>query len=220
MEQIQDLLLYMPALLLALCCHEFAHAWVAVRQGDDTPLRDGRVTLDPRAHVDPIGTVLFPIIGFLSGAPLLGWAKPVMTDPRKYRSYVSGDIKVSLAGVTANLILAILFGVASAFLLPHYDQYSMEGTLNVLAHVAIQAVLVNVGLLFFNLIPVPPLDGSHVLAHFLPASLAVQYRELQRYGFILLYLLVLTGALRLLSPVILAVAEALIFVPAGFLGTA
>src|SRR5687768_3581157 len=161
MDKIQQVLLFLPGLLLALCCHEFAHAWVAVRQGDDTPLRDGRVTLDPRAHVDPIGTLLFPVIAMLSGAPLLGWAKPVMTDPRKYRDYRSGDIKVALAGVTANLILAVVFSAVAVGLLPYYDPESMTGTMNLLAHVAVQSVVVNVGLMFFNLIPVPPLDGSH-----------------------------------------------------------
>ena len=214
MDQIQQVLLFLPGLLLALCCHEFAHAWVAVRQGDDTPLRDGRVTLDPRAHVDPIGTLLFPIIAMLSGAPLLGWAKPVMTDPRKYRDYVSGDIKVSLAGVTANLILAVLLSLVAAALLPYYDQTSTTGFANLLAQVAVQAVFVNVGLMFFNLIPVPPLDGSHVMAHFLPARLAMQYRELGRYGFLILYLLIFTGVLRALSPLIYTVGEAMIMVPA------
>jgi Zn-dependent protease len=214
MEQIQQVLLYLPGLLLALCCHEFAHAWVAVRQGDDTPLRDGRVTLDPRAHVDPIGTLLFPIIGMLSGAPLLGWAKPVMTDPRRYRDYRSGDIKVSLAGVTANLILALLFSVVAAALLPYYEADNLIGTMNLLAHVAVSVVFVNVGLMFFNLIPVPPLDGSHVLFHFLPPRAAMQYRELGRYGFIFLYLLILSGALRALGPLISTVGNSMIVVPA------
>jgi Zn-dependent protease len=217
MEQIQQILLFLPGLLLALCCHEFAHAWVAVRQGDDTPLRDGRVTLDPRAHVDPIGTLLFPVIAMLSGAPLLGWAKPVMTNPRNYRDYRSGDIKVSLAGVTANLILAVGLSAFAVALLPYYHPDSMTGTMNLLAHVAIQAVFVNVGLMFFNLIPVPPLDGSHVLYHFLPPKLALQYRGLERYGFIILYLLIFTGALRLLGPLIMRVGTAMIAVPAGLI---
>lgn len=214
MQQIQQVLLFLPGLLLALCCHEFAHAWVAVRQGDDTPLRDGRVTLDPRAHVDPIGTLLFPVIAMLSGAPLLGWAKPVMTNPRNYREYRSGDIKVSLAGVTANLILALVFSLVAAALLPYYDQLSTSGTMNLLAHVAISSVFVNVGLMFFNLIPVPPLDGSHVLFHFLPPQLALRYRELERYGFLILYLLIFTGLLRMLGPLIQRVGGVMIGIPA------
>lgn len=217
MEQIQQILLFLPGLLLALCCHEFAHAWVAVRQGDDTPLRDGRVTLDPRAHVDPIGTLLFPVIAMLSGAPLLGWAKPVMTNPRNYRDYRSGDIKVSLAGVTANLILAVGLSLVIVGMLPLLRGAEPGSTTELLAQVFFMAVRVNVGLMFFNLIPVPPLDGSHVLAHFLPPRLAIQYRELSRYGFLILYLLIFTGVLRALGPLIVGVTDALIGIPAALI---
>ena len=202
MEPIQRLLLAFPGLLLALCFHEFAHAWVAVREGDDTPLRDGRVTLDPRAHLDPIGSLLFPAIGALSGVPLLGWARPVMTNPRNYRHYRSGDIRVSLAGVTANLILAVVLGIAAGALLPYAGPDGGGGVLATAAMMCLYAVYVNIGLMLFNLLPVPPLDGSHVLYHFLPPAAGAQYRALFPYGFLILYALLFTGALRLFGPVI------------------
>jgi Zn-dependent protease len=212
MEPIRDFLLYIPGLLLAFCFHEFAHAWVAVRQGDDTPLRDGRVTLDPRAHIDPIGSILFPAIASLSGAPLLGWARPVMTNTRKYRNYRLGDIKVSLAGVTANLLLAIVFGVLTAVLSPYLQ--GSEGTLYTLAMMCEYAVLVNVGLMIFNLLPVPPLDGSNVLYHFLPPAAGAQLRALRPYGFIILYALMFTGVLRVMTPLIFGITAGLIGIPA------
>jgi Zn-dependent protease len=212
MDSIQDVLLYIPGLLLAFCFHEFAHAWVAVREGDDTPLRDGRVTLDPRAHLDPIGSLLFPLIAAVSGAPVLGWAKPVLTNTRKYRNYRSGDIRVSLAGVTANLILAVIFGIITGLLAPQLE--AADGTLRTLALMCAYAVFTNVGLMLFNLLPIPPLDGSHVLYHFLSAKAGAQYRALYPYGFIILYGLMFTGAFRLFSPVIQAIATVLIGIPA------
>src|SRR4051812_10321512 len=108
-QKIELIVLSFPVLLLAFCVHEFMHAWVALKQGDDTAYMLGRVTLDPRAHIDPIGSILFPLVGALTGAPIIGWARPTPTNPRKYRNYKRGDILVSIAGVVGNLGLAVLF---------------------------------------------------------------------------------------------------------------
>src|SRR3954462_10162471 len=108
-QKIELLVLSFPVLLLAFCVHEFMHAWVALKQGDDTAYMLGRVTLDPRAHIDPIGSILFPLVGAITGAPIIGWARPTPTNPRKYRNYKRGDILVSIAGVAGNLGLAVLF---------------------------------------------------------------------------------------------------------------
>src|SRR3954464_10678686 len=113
-EIIERLVLRFPVLLLAFCVHEFMHAWVALKQGDDTAYMLGLVTLDPRAHIDPIGSILFPVVGALTGAPIIGWAKPTPTNPRKYRNYKRGDILVSIAGVVGNLGLAVLFALLHA----------------------------------------------------------------------------------------------------------
>src|SRR3954471_19806 len=110
-ERIRAFILALPVLLLAFSVHEFMHAWVALKQGDDTAYMLGRVTLDPRAHIDPIGSILFPAIAAIYGAPIIGWAKPTPTTPRKYRKYVQGDILVSLAGIFGNFLLMLLFAL-------------------------------------------------------------------------------------------------------------
>ncbi|HEX8691845.1 MAG TPA: site-2 protease family protein [Longimicrobium sp.] len=210
---LQRVLLSLPILLLSLTAHEFAHAWVALKQGDDTAYMLGRVTLDPRAHLDPIGSLLFPVIAIGSGLPLLGWAKPVPTNSRKYRHYRRGDILVSIAGVTANLILAILFALV---LIPIAWSAASDapGPLNTLRDMCALGVAGNVGLIFFNLLPIPPLDGSHVFYHLLPPKLGASYRQLYPYGMLILWGMVLLGGFSFLSPLIYGVANLLVW-PSG-----
>jgi Zn-dependent protease len=210
-------LLALPVLLLSLTAHEFAHAWVALREGDDTAYRQGRVTMNPAAHVDVIGTLVFPALAIGSGMPLLGWAKPVPTDPRNYRDYKRSDILVSIAGVCANAILAVFFGIL-AFLLvrvvgPVLPPGSLE-TARIVLQMILYGVVGNVGLIIFNLLPIPPLDGSHVLVHFLSPRGVERYRQILPYGMIVLWGLVLTGAIRVISPVIRGIANGLLL-PAG-----
>ena len=196
-------LLALPILLLSLTAHEFAHAWVALKQGDDTAYMLGRVSMNPAAHVDHIGTLLFPAMAIGTGAPLLGWAKPVPTNPRKYRSYKRGDILVSIAGVCANAILAV--GFALLLFLMAAATRGMEAppeTLAILFRMGLYGVIGNVGLIVFNLLPIPPLDGSHVFYHLLPPAWGAEYRRLYPYGIFVLWALVLTGALRFLMPMI------------------
>lgn len=193
-QRLQYVLLSLPVLLLAFSVHEFMHAYVALKQGDDTAYMLGRVTLDPRAHIDPIGSILFPLIGAISGAPLIGWAKPTPTTPRKYRRYVRGDILVSLAGIAGNFLLIVLFallhlGAAFAVRASASEVFATADKLFVIG------VRLNFMLIVFNLIPVPPLDGSRVLYHLLPANLGNAYRQMASFGFIILYALIFTGAL-------------------------
>lgn len=207
---LEAVLLALPVLLLSLTAHEWGHAWMALKQGDDTAYMLGRVSMNPMAHLDWIGTILFPAMAIGSGAPLLGWAKPVPVNPRKYRNYVRGDILVSLAGVLMNAILAVCFA-ALCFIIA----VSTRGMdvppepVTIFFEMCTYGVIGNVGLIVFNLLPIPPLDGSHVFYHVLPAHLAAEYRKLYPYGFIILWGLVLTGVLRFLAP--------LIGVPARFL---
>jgi Zn-dependent protease len=200
---LNTVLLALPVLLLSLTAHEWGHAWMALKQGDDTAYMLGRVTMNPAAHVDPVGTLLFPAIAIGSGMPLLGWAKPVPTNPRKYRNYVRGDILVSIAGVCMNAMLAVCFAVilwimASAT----RGMATVPETVSIAAKMAAYGVIGNVGLIVFNLLPIPPLDGSHVFYHLLPPRWGAEYRKLYPFGFIILWGLVLTGALRVIFPLI------------------
>jgi Zn-dependent protease len=158
--------------------HEFAHAWVATRLGDDTPRRDGRVTLNPLAHVDWIGTVLLPAVTSLIGAGFLGWGKPVNTNPSKLRGGLNGLALVALAGPASNVVFAVALAaiaVATASLNPYVARFAAQGT------------RLSLYLALFNMIPVPPLDGSKLL---LAARIPVEiYSMVARYGFLLLILL-------------------------------
>jgi Zn-dependent protease len=214
---LEAVLLALPVLLLSLTAHEFAHAWVALRQGDDTAYRQGRVTMNPAAHVDIIGTLVFPALAIGSGMPLLGWAKPVPTNPANYRNYKRGDILVSIAGVCANAILAVFFALLAFLLVRVVGPYLPDAAIET-ARIAVQmlwfGVVGNVGLIIFNLLPIPPLDGSHVMYHMLPPRAAASYRQIYPYGFIILWALVLTRALSVIWPVIQGISGVLLL-PAG-----
>ncbi len=210
-EEIRNFVLSLPVLLLAFSVHEFMHAWVALKQGDDTALKAGRVTLDPRSHIDPIGSILFPMIGAFSGAPIIGWARPTPTDPRKYRKYKQGDILVSLAGVVGNLGLAVMFALLDVGARAALHAAPGNGFLHTADDLFVIGVLLNVFLIFFNLLPVPPLDGSHVLYHLLPANLAHAYRQLYPFGFVILYMLLLLHVLDRVQIPAFAVARFLLW---------
>ena len=155
--------------------HEFAHAWTAVRLGDDTPLRQGRLTLNPLAHVDWLGTAILPLVTSLVGAGFLGWGKPVMTQPSRLRGGLNGMALVAMAGPASNVVMAVALGLlssATAHAFPAFAQFAAHG------------VLLSLYLALFNLLPVPPLDGSKLL---LAARVPpIVYMELARFGFGLL----------------------------------
>ena len=183
-----DILLFLPVLLFSIVLHEVAHGWVALREGDDTAYMLGRITLNPLPHVDLFGTVLMPLLLWVSNAGFLfGWAKPVPINPRKFRNYRRGDIRVSLAGVTVNALLAVGFVLLIA-LFGAIGQAApgAAGTIDLLVRMAHFGVLINLVLVLFNLIPIPPLDGSHVLYHLLPPRVGARYRELGRFGILIL----------------------------------
>lgn len=205
-----NILLTIPVLLFALVAHEWAHAYAALKQGDPTAYELGRLTFNPIKHIDPFMTIILPVVMLIGshGQIALGGAKPCPVNPRNYRNFRRGDIIVSLAGVTMNLLLAILS--AALFLvvgvIGHALPDAAASVLGVVQHMLQISVLYNSLLLFFNLIPIPPLDGSHVLAHFLPPSIAVQYSRISKYGLLILVgLLYFGGDILnvLLSPVAL-----------------
>lgn len=196
----EQLLIILPVLIFSVVVHEVAHAYVARMQGDDTAFMLGRITLNPLPHLDPLGSVLLPGIMVLTGGPVLGWAKPVPVNPRNFRSYKRGDILVSLAGVASNLALAVLFTLLLAATLAVAGAFPGGIRLwSVLGSMFQVGIYINFLLMVFNLVPVPPLDGSKVMAHLLPVRLAVKYREVGRFGMPILFLLLLVGGGRFLS---------------------
>jgi Zn-dependent protease len=184
----RDLILFLPILLFSVVLHEFAHGWVARREGDDTAYMLGRLTLNPVPHIDLFGSILLPLMLVLMRSNfLIGWAKPVPVNPRNYRNYRRGDIRVSLAGIVVNLLLA-LSATLLLILIIHLERLlpGLGPSLEILGRMLQYGVLINLVLAFFNLIPIPPLDGSHVLYHLLPPRLGMAYRGLQQYGMLIL----------------------------------
>jgi Zn-dependent protease len=174
----QAALINVALLWLLTTPHEFAHAWVATKLGDDTPQREGRVTLNPMAHVDWIGTVLLPAVTSLLGAGFLGWGKPVNTNPSKLRFGLNGLALVALAGPASNVVFALVLAAIAAAT-AHFNL--------AVANFAAQGVELSLYLALFNMIPIPPLDGSKLL---LAARLPVQaYSMVARYGFLVLIVL-------------------------------
>ncbi len=210
-------LIVLPVLLMSVVVHEVAHALVAKWEGDDTAYRLGRVTLNPIPHLDPMGSVIVPLLlFFLPGDFIFGWAKPVPVNPRNYRDYKWGDIRVSLAGIASNLILAVFCTLALAVLQGLGSAIGdFGGVISVLIQAAYLGLYINLILAVFNLIPIPPLDGSHVMVHLLPSNLRARYQQFGRYGIgvIMLLVFVVPDGFRLvLWPVTFLVNLALAFV--------
>ena len=205
-EIIQRIVTFMPAFLLALVVHEYAHAWMAYRWGDHTSEWSGRLTLNPMAHMDPLGTIAFPLLSIVTGSSIFfGWAKPVPIDPRRFTNYRKGLFWVAFAGPLSN----ILVGFATAFALVGFrvfvpESFSYFEALNALLE---SLLLINFSLAIFNLIPIPPLDGSNIVMSFLRGEAARKYAEFQQYSFFLLLFLMFTGAFKFIGIPIFALAN-------------
>jgi Zn-dependent protease len=182
-------------LLFSLSFHESAHAWAALRMGDDTAAREGRISLNPLVHIDPIGTVLMPLLQFLmSGMPLLAWAKPTPYNPANFRRGISlgrGHVIVAAAGPLSNLLLGVVFTFA-LFVVARSGLVALEGGDSVVLNLLATGIELNVLLMLFNLVPLPPLDGSKVASWGLPRSLGERYDSVvESFGpWLLLILLV------------------------------
>jgi Zn-dependent protease len=176
-------------ILVSLTIHEAAHAWTADRLGDPTARMLGRVSLNPIVHIDPIGTILLPLVAAISGLPIIGWAKPVPVNISRLRHHRRDFMLVAAAGPASNLAQAAIVALVVRLLA------GADAERGVLMAILVAAVQINLLLAFFNLVPVPPLDGGNVLAGLLPESAAALLDGLRQYGFILLYALMLSGIL-------------------------
>ncbi len=195
------LLIGIPIFLFAMVIHEVAHGWVAYKLGDPTAKFSGRLTLNPVSHIDPFGTILLPVMLIMMNSPVvIGWAKPVPINFMGLRDPKSDIMKVGLAGPLANVIFAFI--LAAMFrLLPFLHS-------PLLAEIFFSSILVNLVLAAFNLIPIPPLDGSRILFGLLPPGMAIRYMSIEPYGFIILFVLIWMGLLdRIVVPLVAVLAR-------------
>lgn len=200
-----QILIGLSVLVASLSVHEAAHAWAADRLGDPTSRLLGRLSLNPAVHVDPIGTLLFPLVAITTGLPLIGWAKPVPVDARHLKSPRRDFAIIAAAGPASNLALAFAAAGVMA-LLPDVPPGDIAARAVMTAPLQILrvAVILNVLLAVFNMLPVPPLDGGNVLIGVLPPAGAHLVEQLRPYGFLILYALMLTGMLGLIAEPVLA----------------
>jgi Zn-dependent protease len=204
-ELVRQLALWSVPLLLAVIFHEVAHGVVALRLGDDTAQRAGRLTLNPLPHIDPIGTVLLPALLLVAGAPVFGYAKPVPVNYAKLRDPRRSMVLVAVAGPLTNLVLAAVSAVVLRQIIAYLESLADGGpafhvqfattVLVPLATMAKISVLMNVVLAVFNLLPIPPLDGGRVLTGILPYAYARRVASLEPFGFFILMMLLMTRSL-------------------------
>lgn len=181
-------LLFLPGIIIGITFHEAAHGYVSHWLGDPTPKNQGRLSINPLAHIDPMGFIALLLVGF-------GWGKPVMIDPRYYKNPKRDELLVSLAGVTTNLIIAIIFAVIQILLIDTGAAYSMGASWNVVNLIIQYIVFVNLVLMCFNLLPIPPLDGFSVITQLFDLRKYDWYYKLYSNGFFILMALVFIGAL-------------------------
>lgn len=194
LDRLEQFLLIAPVLLFSMVAHEYAHGYAAMKQGDMTARDLGRLTWNPAKHIDPFMTVMLPLMLWAAGAKILGGAKPIPVNPANYRHYKRGDIIVSLAGIVTNfgiaivcLPLIVLVGMLGA------AAPALVKPLGIFQLMLEQGIFLNLLLALFNLLPIPPLDGSHVFKYLLPRSLAVLYQRISTLGFLLVFALLYFG---------------------------
>ncbi len=213
-----NLLLGLPPFLLALSVHEFTHGWIAHRKGDHTAALQGRLTLNPLSHIDIIGTFLFPLMLTLLGSRVIfGWAKPVPVNPYNFRNPRKDNMLVALGGPLSNFALAIVLAFLLRLLFWFPGPQAVHGSAYLwpLAQMLLAGAEISIYLGLFNLIPIHPLDGSHILEGLLPADKAMAFSRLAPYGFIILLALLYTGIFNRVITPLFSILRALLFALMG-----
>ncbi len=203
--RLENLLIQLPILIFSIILHEYAHGWMAERRGDDTARVMGRLTFNPLPHLDPIGSIILPLFALLAGGPIIGWAKPVPVNPYRLNDPKRDMIFVGLAGPASNILLAIACSAAMYIM-------KLTGQLDpLLFKILYFAVFINILLPVFNLVPVPPLDGSRIVAGLLPSNLSYEYSKIEPYGFFIVIFLLYTGVLwRIIIPIVSILVRSLV----------
>ncbi len=207
-DSILRFVVHVGVLLFAVSVHESAHGWMAEKFGDPTARNQGRITLNPIAHIDLVGSIIFPIILYYTSGFVFGWAKPVMVNPYNLRDPRRADIYISAAGPVSNLIAAFV-GTVIFLLLKRVAIGLLGGPdgLHIVGMILFYSVIINVILAIFNLIPVPPLDGSHILEDLLKGDALYNYQKIKPYGFIILILIIFTGIFGKIAFPILSIVQ-------------
>ena len=202
MDKVGNFLLLAPVLLFSMVAHEYAHGYAALRQGDATAYQLGRLTWNPIKHIDPFMSILLPILTFYIGGFMFGGAKPVPVNPRNYRNYKRGDIIVSLAGVAVNFVIALVC-IALVVIIGMVGQRAQGSVpeLFLLQTMMLYGVMINIILAIFNLVPIPPLDGSHVMKYLLPPAWSLQYQRAGRFGLVIVFAVLLFAPGLVFAPI-------------------
>ncbi|MBO7431360.1 MAG: site-2 protease family protein [Elusimicrobia bacterium] len=192
-------IIIVAVLLFSVIVHEVAHGFVAYKRGDSTAKLLGRLTLNPISHIDIFGSIILPAILMLTGAPVFGWAKPVPINMYNLKNPKTDMIFVSLAGITANFLLATVAGMLMFFIRTFFANVDIMVSMYVILQ---YIIVINIVLFIFNLIPIPPLDGSRVVLFLLPRELAQKYAQIERYGFWIILILLMTNILwKIIGPI-------------------
>ncbi len=209
---IQRVAVWVLPVIFAITVHEVAHGWIAKKKGDNTAFMLGRLTLNPIKHIDILGTIIIPGLLLITGTGFIfGWAKPVPVDTRNFKNPKKDMALVAVAGPVSNLIMAVAWAlIARIGIMIDSEAVSLP-----LIYTGIAGISINLVLALINMIPIPPLDGSRIVTGFLPNNLAWKYNQLERYGFILLIVLVYTGGLNFILGYPMAIAQKLFFSIAG-----